>query len=153
MLSMTMSLKTILSSSTDYSSTRSSLRGSQGISFGSVEIREYERIYATDVWDVCYPLTLGWGFKQRPTMSVQEFERQVQRKADKERRKLGYSFLRRRTSFRADKTTQDAKTSQYMEPLDCDRRRKLLLSFGHSEQEIKRAEKDRLLKLRHFMMM
>ena len=150
-----MSLKTIVSASTDVSSTRSSLKGSQvAISFGTVEIRDYERVYASDVWDVCYPVTLGWGFNQRPAMSVDEFERQLKRKKDMEFRKLGYSFLRRRTSFLVGKMTENTKTSShYMEPLDGDRRRKLLMSFGYTEQEIKRAEKDRLLKLRHFMMM
>ena len=51
-------------------------RRSTRVSFGSVEIREYEVVLGNHPWAASYPLSLGWAYREASVQDMDEFEKQ-----------------------------------------------------------------------------
>jgi hypothetical protein len=121
------------------------------IKFVSVEIREYTRELGT-FSDLDYGLALGWGYEQRPAISVDQHEQETRKKqAPTSSQSTGSKRTAKMTSNRrrvgvtgADKDQKNNKKNNgvLLKPSKTSERKKILTSFGFSRREINQAEVD-----------
>lgn len=131
---------------------------SSSISFGSVQVREYDRCLLGaegQMTEVSNALALDWEFTEAQPLPVDDFERHQQEKLERQRQQE-LEILRAKQKKRSGIFPWSKKPKKIVHipkchpvmlaPCSKDSRFKLLAQFGYSEKELMRAEKERIEK-------
>lgn len=117
---------------------------SSSISFGTIQVREYNRVVGEEFLDVSNALAIGWEFAQLQAMPLEEFEKLQQVKIDQALQKQWDAMpATMKYKLRMNVPSGPPKLSK----VGCERRKRILASFGYTSQELKQAEKERKRKL------
>ncbi len=98
------------------------------ISFGTIEIREYNRVLVGDPMNVSHALAIGWEYEQHPAVPLGAFEQEQQYPQQIIQQDL-YSHLRRQKGV----ATRQCRAKRW----------RILNSFGYTRKELAQAEKER----------
>jgi len=121
------------------------------VSFGTIEIREYNRVLDGDYIDVRHALTIGWEFEQGALISIQEIAGNLGRpRLSSDDRKLSSSSNLGDTTpcVQTSKATIASSGNGYAIPKCKEERKRILCEFGYSKKELAQAEKDRIRRLK-----
>ena len=114
------------------------------VSFGSVQIREYERIIGAYK---CIPnsLALGWDYDQKPETLVNGYKPSQQSDGGLIILNPCLHVFKKLSSSASPSTPKSEKVS----PKSTQEKLQILKGFGYTKQELFDAEKERLKKIRH----
>jgi len=107
----------------------SSSTSSSSVSFGSVEVREFERVIGDD-YETPTALALGWNYNENQSVDVDEYE---------ERRSPQYTAQPAQYSATSARKTKSLK----MEPTKNSKRFSIFQEWGYSISDILAAERQR----------
>jgi len=108
------------------SGAKSETSSNSSLSFGSVHVREYERILNEEHYNLPTALSLGWGYQDQQEISLED-----------------YHTLRCRSTRTSNENHPKTSSSQNMPPTTNSQRFRILKDFGFSISEILSKEQER----------
>lgn len=118
------------------------------VSFGTIEIREYNRVLDGDNIDVRHALTIGWEFEQCPPISMQDEINSESSNSSLSETTTSTNKSLSASSCSSSSSSSSFSSSGYAIPRSKDERKRILYNFGYSKKELTQAEKDRIRRLK-----
>jgi hypothetical protein len=119
------------------------------LSFGSIQVREYERIISNDDSWVCIGLGLGWNYQEEDAVPVVDDYGGSDDNHSEQQRETSTSKSTTATGFWKKKKKSRRPTlslvGMKLEPTTASQRFKILCNFGYSNKELLQSEKHRKL--------